>query len=370
MWSVNFRIGIMSCVGFATAWLALASIFADETSPVDKTDPKYALTDPDGKDQDFHLTGEFAGTAQLSRFGSQTFGLQVVAMGNGRFQGRLLIGGLPAAGWNGFAQIRLTGERDGRRLTLLGGPYTVTLAGIAKSATVRYKDGDLTLGVLPRQERQSPTMNATVPAGGNLLFQGGPDDICGTYLWNNAHLTEEKYLKAGAETYYGYRDFKLHVEFRTPFMPNARGQSRGNSGIYLNGRHEIQILDSFALAGGEDDCGAIYRSKRPDVNMTLPPLAWQTYDITYNAPVFNAKGKKVENALVTVLHNGVLIHDKVEIEGQTGLHAPEESDELMAIKLQDHGTPVVFRNIWIAPIEDPNATVVQEPYYGRRGRRR
>jgi hypothetical protein len=367
---VHFRIGILSCVGCATAWLALGSLLAEDNPPPEKNDPRYALTDPDGKDQDFSLTGEFAGTVQPSRFGSQSFGLQVVAMGGGRFQGRLLIGGLPGAGWNGFAQIRLTGERDGRRLTLLGGPYTISLAGIAKTATMRYKDGDLTLGMLQRVDRESTTLNATVPTGGNLLFQGGEDDICGTYLWNKAELTDERYLKAGAESHYGYRDFKLHVEFRTPFMPNARGQARGNSGIYLNGRHEIQILDSFGLAGGEDDCGSIYRSKRPDVNMTLPPLTWQTYDITYQAPVFNAKGKKVENAVVTVLQNGVLIHDHIEIEGQTGLHAPEESDELMSLKLQDHGCPVVFRNIWIAPIEDPNPPVAIEPWYGRRGRRR
>lgn len=367
---VNFRIGVMSCVGCATAWLALGSVFAQDNPPLEKTDPKYALTDPDGKDQDLHLTGEFEGVAQLSRFGSQKFGLQVVATGGGRFQGRLLIGGLPGEGWNGFAQVRLTGEREGRRLTLLGGSYTISLAGIARTATLRYKDGDLTLGVLERAERHSPTLGAVVPFGGNLLFQGGEDDKSGTYLWNKAEVTPEGYLKAGAETYYGYRDFKFHVEFRTPFMPNARGQARGNSGIYLNGRHEIQILDSFGLAGGEDDCGALYRTKRPDVNMTFPPLTWQTYDITYQAPVFNEKGKKIENAVVSVLHNGVLIHDNVEIEGQTGAHSPEETDQLLSIKLQDHGNPVVFRNIWIAPIEEPAPIVAAEPCCQRRCRRR
>jgi hypothetical protein len=373
-----FRIGFRSCVGSITAWLVLSSLFlgsllfAEDNSALERNDPKYALTNPDGKDEDFDLTGEFEGSVTLSRYGSQVFGLQVIATGGGKFQGRLLVGGLPNRGWNGFAQIRLTGEREGRRLMLMGGSYTVSLAGIAKTATMRFKDGDLALGNLDRVYRQSNTMGAAVPTGGNLLFLGGPDDVCGTVLWSKANLTDEGYLKAGAETVYGYREFKLHVEFRTPFMPNARGQGRGNSGIYLNGRHEIQILDSFGLVSAIDDCGAIYRTKKPDLNMTFPPLTWQTYDITYQAPVFNAKGKKVENAVVSVLHNGVLIHENVEIDGPTGLHAPEETDELLALKLQDHGCSVVFRNVWIAPIEPPATAapvVPVEPCCIRRGRR-
>lgn len=373
MWNVRLHTGSLFCAACVSAWLALSNGFAEESQQVDKTDPRYTMTDPDGKDQDFDLTGEFTGSIQPSRFGSQTMGLQVVSMGAGRFQGRLLVGGLPGAGWNSFAQIRLTGEREGRKLTLLGGPYAISLQGIAKAAIVRFKEGDYSIGQLERVHRESPTLNATVPSGGNLLFQGGESAEFDTALWTKAEVTPEGYLKAGAETFYGYRDFKLHVEFRTPFMPNARGQSRGNSGVYLNGRHEIQILDSFGLAGGEDDGGAIYRNKKPDVNMCLPPLQWQTYDITYQAPVFNAKGKKIENALVTVLHNGVLIHNEVEVDGQTGLHAPEETDQLMALKLQNHGTPVVFRNIWIAPIEDEVSAIpqpVEFPCCGRRSRRR
>jgi len=370
MWNVRYRTGSLFCIGCLGAWLTISAVLADDHQSPDKSDPRYTLSDPDGKDQDFDLTGEFEGSIQPSRFGSQTFGMQVIAMGGGRFQGRMLVGGLPGAGWNGFAQIRLTGEREGRKLTLLGGSYAVSLMGIAKTATVRFKEGGLSIGQLNRVRRTSPTLGAPLPYGGNMLFEGGEESEFDPALWTKANLTEEGYLKAGAETYYGYRDFRLHVEFRTPFMPNARGQARGNSGIYLNGRHEIQILDSFGLVGGEDDCGAIYRNKRPDINMTLPPLTWQTFDINYTAPVFNAKGKKTDNAVVTVLHNGVSIHDEVEIDGQTGLHAPEESDHLMALKLQNHGNPVVFRNVWIAPLHEVAPPVEVVPCYPRRGRRR
>lgn len=373
MWNVRFRTGTFFCVGCLVAGMTLSSGSADESQLIDSTDPKYTITDPDTRDKDLELTGEFAGTIQPSRYATQAYGLQVVAMGGGRFQGRLLVGGLPGAGWNGYAQIRLTGEREGRKLTLIGGPFAVSLAGISKTATVRYKEGDTNLGQLFRANRESPTMGAPVPSSGNQLFPVD-DQIAGAFPWSKMDINAEGFLKAGAETFYGYRDFKLHVEFRTPFMPNARGQARGNSGIYLNSRYEVQILDSFGLAGGEDDCGSIYRTKKPDVNMTFPPLTWQTYDITYVAPVFNAKGKKLQNAVLTVLHNGVLIHDQVEVDGQTGLRSPEESDDPMALKLQDHGNPVVFRNVWIAPIveENPQPAAVEVPYCPptRRGRRR
>ncbi|MES2788438.1 MAG: DUF1080 domain-containing protein [Planctomycetota bacterium] len=334
------------------------AVFADNT---DKSDPKYTLTDPDGKDQDFDLQGEFRGTAQLSKFSTGDFGLQVVSMGGGRFQGQLLIGGLPGDGWNGFARIRLIGEREGRKLTLLGGPYAISLQGMGKRATVRFQAGDIALGELERVNRVSPTMGAAPGAGGAMLFSGmppseepqqAPQENIGTLCWQNAKLTDEGLLLAGTKTTHVYNDFRLHVEFRTPFMPNARGQARANSGVYLNGRHEIQILDSFGLAGAEDEAGAIYKYKKPDLNMAFPPLAWQTYDIRYQAPVFNARGKKIENALITVEHNGVVVQDEVEVDGPTGA-GPEETPILLPLQLQNHGAPVVFRNIWIAPINPP-----------------
>lgn len=348
-------------------WLLVMGMSCLSYSAVnaDNTDPKYTLSDPDGKDQDYDLQGEFKGTAKLSRFSSGDFGLQVVSMGGGRFQGQLLIGGLPGDGWNGFARIRLIGEREGRKLTLTGGPYAITIQGIGKKATVRFQAGDISLGELERVRRVSPTMGSEPAPGGSMLFSGlPPKDECeiniGTTCWQNATLSEDGLLLAGTKTAHLYNDFILHVEFRTPFMPNARGQSRGNGGIYLNGRQEVQILDSFGLAGSEDEGGSLYKYKKPDLNMVFPPLAWQTYDIEYEGPVFNERGKKQENALITVRHNGVLIHDKVEVDGPTGA-GPEETPILLPLELQNHGAPVVFRNVWIAPIDPPAPPPV--PWY-------
>ncbi|MEN6424738.1 MAG: DUF1080 domain-containing protein [Phycisphaerales bacterium] len=144
-----------------------------------------------------------------------------------------------------------------------------------------------------------------------------------------------------------FKDFRLHIEFRTPFMPQARGQGRGNSGVYLQGRYEIQVLDSYGLEGLDNECGGIYKVGAPMVNMCLPPLQWQTYDITFQAPRFDASGSKIEDAAVTVVHNGVTIHDRRRLPGPTGGAMDDNVSEPGGIYLQDHGNPVQFRNIWL-----------------------
>ena len=147
-----------------------------------------------------------------------------------------------------------------------------------------------------------------------------------------------------------FKDFKLHIEFRTPFMPEARGQGRGNSGVYLQGRYEVQVLDSYGLESKDNECGGIYQVGAPLVNMCAPPMQWQTYDITYHAPRFDEAGKKVKNAVVTVLHNGVVIHDNKEIPRPTGGALDANENEPGAIYLQDHGNPVQYRNIWVVEL--------------------
>lgn len=116
--------------------------------------------------------------------------------------------------------------------------------------------------------------------------------------------------------------------------------------MYVNGRYEVQVLDSFGLTGESNECGGIYKVSVPKVNMCFPPLTWQTYDIDFTAPKYDDSGKKTENARVTVKHNGFVIHDNLELPKETpGRH--KESPEADEIYLQGHKNPVVYRNIWV-----------------------
>jgi hypothetical protein len=148
-------------------------------------------------------------------------------------------------------------------------------------------------------------------------------------------------------------DFLLHVEFMIPQLPpDVKGQDRGNSGVYLLGRYEVQILDSHGLTPTLGDCGAIYSVAVPAVNAAKPAGQWQTYDITFRSPRWDM-GRKVQSARISVVHNGQVIHSDVEVPKPTGSEiGKEEPGPLPIVMLQDHGTPVRFRNIWVAPLED------------------
>jgi hypothetical protein len=150
-----------------------------------------------------------------------------------------------------------------------------------------------------------------------------------------------------------FEDVQLHVEFWIPKLPaDVKGQARGNSGVYLQGRYEIQVLDSYGLPPDKQGCGAIYGRRKPKENACNVPQTWQTYDITFRAPQFDADGKKIKNARVTVIHNGVTIHQDAEIEGPTVAAADQhESPGPAAVMLQDHGNAVRYRNVYSTPVK-------------------
>ncbi|MCW6003987.1 DUF1080 domain-containing protein [Micromonospora sp. CPCC 205371] len=148
-----------------------------------------------------------------------------------------------------------------------------------------------------------------------------------------------------------FGDFRLHAEFKVPLLPpEVTGQDRGNSGVYLQERYEIQVLDSYGDPTRDtNEAGAIYLQKAPDVNAATPPETWQSYDIEYRAARYDSAGNKTENARVTVIWNGIRVHDDVAITGPTGGNIPE-GPATGSIRLQDHGNPVQYRNIWIEPL--------------------
>lgn len=148
-----------------------------------------------------------------------------------------------------------------------------------------------------------------------------------------------------------FGDFKLHAEFWLPELPpDVTGQNRANSGVYLQERYEIQVLDSYGdTTPADNEAAAIHEQKAPDVNAAKPPGTWQTYDITFRAARFDDKGVKTEDARVTVVWNGTTVHDDVVSKGPTGAGAPE-GPTAGGIRLQDHGNKVRYRNIWIEPL--------------------
>lgn len=210
---------------------------------------------------------------------------------------------------------------------------------------------------MTRIDRESPTLGAAPPENAVVLFDGsGLDAWNGTEGWSvldNGVLMvtpEGDYLESKGT----WKDVQLHLEFRLPYMPSARGQGRGNSGVFLQGKYEVQILDSYGLEGYYDECGALYKLSAPHVNACHPPLEWQTYDITYRAPRYDDAGNLVENGRMTVLHNGVLIHNDQELKWLTewkeeGRLKPAPRDP-GPIKLQGHDNFVQFRNIWLVEL--------------------
>jgi hypothetical protein len=288
--------------------------------------------EPEQGGRDYTLQGEYA---------NESFGAQVIAHGGGHFLAVLYEGGLPGAGAKANPPAMATGRDDGDAVELTG-----DFDGALRDGTLRAQTAAGEVALLRRVERESPTLGAKPPPGAVVLF-GGPD----LSAFSDAKLDPRGFLAAGAKTRDAFGSFSLHLEFRTPFMPDARGQFRGNSGVYLQNRYEIQVLDSFGHVPETNECGAIYEQRAPDRSMSFPPLVWQTYDVDFEAARFDAAGAKTEPARVTVRHNGVVVHERVALAGPTGRGDPE-GPEPGPILLQDHWNPVVYRNVWLVPRKD------------------
>ena len=301
------------------------------------TDPAIALRE----DPDFAIQGEYG-----SAHPGAAVGVQVVALGNGRFDAFVLDGGLPGLGWTpGKKRGVLQGARVDDKLVLADEAKTLT-ATIRQGRLVLLAENGTT-SELPRIERPSPTLGAKPAAGAVVLFDGTSANE-----WQNGKMENGHLLATGCASKRHFGDYTLHLEFRTPYKPAARGQQRDNSGIYHSGRWETQILDSFGLDGKDNECGGIYSISKPRLNMCLPPLAWQTYDVEFTAAKFDSSGQRTAWPRITVRLNGVVVHEDLELAKDFTTSAPitkplEGPEGPMF--LQEHGNPVVFRNIWVVP---------------------
>jgi len=298
------------------------------------TDPAVAKADPD-----FAVQGEYLGQAVLADGSVRKTGAQVIARGEKQFEIYVLENGLPGDDWQrGDGRIRMRGRREGKVTAVEGDEFSGRIA--EGKMTLTRGDGREKIE-LCRIERKSPTLGAKPPQGAVVLFDG-----TGVEHFVDAAMSEDGNLMAGTVTKGKFGSYKLHLEFRLSWKPWATGQARSNSGVYVHDCYEIQVLDSFGLEGRDNECGGIYKIKAPDVNMCLPPLVWQTYDIDFTAPEYDSAGRKVSNARLTVCHNGEPIHEDLELPRDT----PGRQGEGPAprpIHLQGHGNKVQYRNIWL-----------------------
>jgi len=315
---------------------------------------KPAYTDPAKTDADFPFQGEYDGTFVGTVDGKplqETIGAQVVALGDGQFSVTCCRGGLPTKGsWKNEDPTRCSGTRTGDTVAVEGLDwFGVPLRGVIDGSTLKVLTGDGTfdVGAVLRKTSGVPFNTTMLPPGAVVLCDGpGPVDETETFI--DARLADDGLLMPGATTRQEFGDALWHVDFRLPYQPFDRGQARGNSGIYLHGCYEVQVLDSFGAATGIDRCGAIYGVAAPKMNMCRAPLTWQSYEIDFTAPRFEA-GKKVKNARVTVRHAGRVIHEDVEIPSPTRASPRKEEAPTGPLHLQDHGNPVRYGTIWVLP---------------------
>ena len=315
------------------------------------------------------VMGDWVGAFSTEMGDTGTLMAQVIALGNDSCQVVIQIG-------EGDAKLALVGQMQAGKIAFdtkvnlgseLGGEYRVkgelspenfsgTFEGLENSGTFQ----------LQKVKKSSPTIGKQPPEGAIVLFDGKSlagwkqlpikkkDKIIegeGPAKWKILEDGAMEVTKGNITPLKTWGDHLLHIEFRIPFMPEQHGQKRGNSGVYVHGRYEVQVLDSYGREPKDNLCGGIYKKATPLVNACLPPLEWQTYDITFYASKFNESGEKIQNAVISVEHNGVVIHDRVELDGPTPGGITDDEKAPGGLMLQDHNDPVQYRNIWVLPLE-------------------
>lgn len=318
--------------------------------------------------EDFAIQGEYESESEPE------LGAQIIALGDGQFQAVIIPGGLPTTGHPGDKKCLLHGEKtgpgaakfkgaEGNRKYLGNKPaeFSATKAfppagqdafeeAVVGNGVLTVVGSDGKVQRLKKFIRESPTAGKEPPGNAIVLFNGTAEDLT---HWKGGRVDEQtKLLNTDGKdilTAEKFNNYTMHLEFKLPYKPAGRGQGRGNSGFYQVDHYEVQILDSFGLAGLNNECGGVYQIKDPDVNMCFPPLSWQTYDVEFANAVTAADGKVKTPAKMTVKLNGVVIHDNIELPRKTGGSRRDAIGTPGPIKLQGHGNPLQFRNVWIVP---------------------
>lgn len=205
-----------------------------------------------------------------------------------------------------------------------------------------------------------------VPSDAIVLFDG--TDLSSWEGADNWTIEEGAMVsgKGNVRTKESFGDCQLHIEWAAPTPATGSGQGRGNSGVFLMDTYEIQILDSYGNETYFDgQAGAIYKQTPPQVNAMRRPGQWNVYDIIWTAPRFNEDGSLKSPAYITAIHNGALILNHFELKGDTPFDRPpkyNQHDDRLPIRLQDHGNPVRFRNIWVREIKPAHGEQIREPF--------
>ena len=248
---------------------------------------------------------------------------------------------------------KMTFDQNGFSGKITNDSFTGKKAGVAFDTPFSLK----------RVHRTSPTMGKKAPENAVVLFDGSDLDAWerqggGDPTW----LTKDGYFEVlpkkdnnnvggSINTRQSFGDVKVHLEFRLPYEPEHRGQKRANSGFFMPGGYEGQILDSYGLDGMWNECGALYKQSPPRVNMCWAPGVWQTFDVEFKRLRRDSEGNKVDHAEFTVWHNGVKIHNSFQIKGATSNTQKGrelgESGKNGGLSLQDHSNKIQFRNIWV-----------------------
>lgn len=319
--------------------LALASsLCAQDFMPPDRPPPA-----------DFQVQGEYFGSIE----GGGNLGAWVVGQGGDRYNVVFLTGGLltlpgdESGGWNQTSKVAGTGTAAS--LTTANG-YKAAITGSGEAKEMKGTTSDNKAFTLKRVIRKGPTTGLKPLPQWNAVHWFRENTAADLTKWNPRpdapQMKYGGYLYRGVTSKEAHGTVFLHIEVKSPYCPSCRGQSRGNSGIYLRSMHEMQVLDSFGSAGGLDELGAIYKVKEPKVNAALPPLTWQSYDCYYTPGTGNT-------ATMTVYLNGVLVQDKTQVPIIT-----EAGFAGTSLYLQNHGNEVIYSNIWAVP----NATETSFPY--------